>query len=90
MGAAAAVEDDELATVALALEAPDEEAAEPVLEALGATVAEVVATILEAVSLPHLSWMLVVQFFWPFALPTLAWMQLSKLYWQKNCPGNCY
>lgn len=45
MGAAAPVEDDELATVELAPAAPDEEAATPVLEALGAAVAEGVDTI---------------------------------------------
>jgi hypothetical protein len=82
------VEDDELATVELAASALDEEAAVPVLEALGLAVAEGVDTIWEAVSLPHLSWMLVVQFAWAVASPTLALMQLVKVCWQKNCPGN--
>ena len=36
---------------------------------------------------PHLDWMLSVQFFWPWASFALAWMHSEKASWQVNCVG---
>lgn len=81
--AAAPAADAVVEEAAVAAELPAAEVAEAVL---AADEVEVDAAEYSAGSrVPQLSWMEVVQFFWPSASPTLASLQSVKACWQTYC-----